>query len=329
MMDTIERVLETHWGLRPPIQPEQLTTGTNNQSWLVSVGGESYVLKRYLNADAASRLGFEQALLRSLAQANLPFAVPASVPDAMGESIVRGSAGEHLVLTRRIPGEPGWRGDLALTVRAGRALAVLDRALARIELPPGLPVPEAYPHLDVSDARIARGLDVDRPLASEIGAILRRAERQLEAATAGWPTQVIHLDFFPPNVLVHDGEVTGVIDFEFAGSGHVAMDFAIGLVSFGTDRGAFAPHLDRMETFAAGYFDNWTLSPEELSAIPVLLLFREAGSFAHWLGRMEDGLTGPDDLRERGQRLLDLDAWLTAHGAAPVDVLHRLRNRHR
>jgi len=320
----IERLLETHWGLHPPLQLEPLSTGFNNASWFVTSGDGEYVLKRSLNIDAGSRVGFEHALLRALAQANLPFAVPAPVPTKTGEMRADVPEGGAFSLTHRIPGKPGWRGDPTLARRAGHALAILDRALASVELPTGPQVPEAYPSLDVSDARIARGLDVDRVLAREIGEILGRAERQLASTTTGWPTQVIHTDFFPTNVLVDHGTVAGVIDFEFAGSGHLAMDFAIGLVAFGTNRGEFVPHVDLMEAFAAGYLGTASLSPGELAAIPHLILMREAGSFAHWFGRMESGLATRDDLRERGQRLLDLDRWLSANRDDLVAQLGRV-----
>ena len=57
-----------------------------------------------------------------------------------------------------------------------------------------------------------------------------------EGQTAGWPTQVIHTDYYPANVLVAGDAVSGILDFEYAGRGHRAMDVAIGLAAFSNKR---------------------------------------------------------------------------------------------
>jgi homoserine kinase type II len=147
-------------------------------------------------------------------------------------------------------------------------------------------------------------------------------------ATAGWPRQVIHCDFFPSNVLIEEGAVSGVLDFEFAGLGERAMDFAIGLVafSFRTWEAGWRNGPDGLsvDAFAGAYLATLPLATHELAAVPDLILMREAGSFVHWLGRLGRGLTTREDIEGRAERLLDLDAWLATNGDDLLDLLSRI-----
>jgi homoserine kinase type II len=308
-----------------------VTTGLNNQTHVVRCSdGNIFFLKHYLNVDAESRVGFEQALLQALAQSNLPFAVPAPVSTVTGEAIARVPDGGALSLTPRISGRPGWRGDPALALGAGHALALLDIAMAQIQFNTIIETPSTFGALDsghpeIPDlARATHATFHDLEMATAIEATLARAERRWRKFTAGWPTQIIHADYFPPNVLVTDGQVSGIIDFEFAGSSHRAMDFALGLVAFGAPHTEFVPMWEGMEAFATGYLQTNSISDEERATMPDLILMREASSFVHWLGRMNQGLVSRDELRRRGRRLLDVNDWLAMNGRDLVSRLARV-----
>ena len=327
----IEQLLQTHWRLQPPFQIEQVTTGLNNQTHLVRCSdGNIFFLKHYQNVDAGSRVGFEHKLLQELSQSNLPFAVPAPVSTVTGEAIARVPDGGAQSLTRRISGRPGWRGDPALALGAGHALALLDIAMAQMEFDTIIEIPSTFGalvsgHPAIPDlARATHAAFHDLEMATAIDATLASAERRWRISTAGWPTQIIHADYFPPNVLVTDGEVSGVIDFEFAGTSHRAMDFAIGLVAFGAPHKEFVPMWEGMEAFATGYLPTNPISDEERATMPDLILMREASSFVHWLGRMNQGLVSRDELRRRGRRLLDVDDWLDTNGRDLVARLARV-----
>ena len=203
--------------------------------------------------------------------------------------------------------------------------------MARMEFDVAIEIPTSLGalvdgHLAIPDLdRAIRALFGNLEMATTVRRTLVRAEKRWRSVTAGWRTQVIHTDFFPPNVLVVDGEVSGVIDFEFAGTSHRAMDFATGLVAFGAPRREFVPRWgESMEAFAAGYLSANPISDEERASIPDLILMREASSFVHWLGRMEQGLVSSDELQRRGQRLLDVNDWLATNGGDLVQGLARI-----
>jgi Ser/Thr protein kinase RdoA (MazF antagonist) len=164
----------------------------------------------------------------------------------------------------------------------------------------------------------------DLEMTTAIDATLASAERRWRISTAAWPTQFIHADYFSPNVLVTDGQVAGIIDFEFAGISHRAMDFAIGLVAFGAPHNEFVPMWEGMEASATGYLQTNPISDEERATMPDLILIREASSFVHWLGRMNQGLVSRDELRRRGRRLLDVEDWLAMNGRDLVARLARV-----
>jgi homoserine kinase type II len=323
----------SHWPLESPVNIRPVGSGVNNLSHLITSGAESFILKQYLNADMAVRVAFEHALLAALARRGLPFAVPVPVRARDGRSVVEVEGGRY-ALFPAIPGRPAERGDAAIAARCGAALAALDIALAQVTRDLGSPVPNAYGRLSAEhptvpdlSAAVATAFP-EKKAAQSLMSVLARAERAWMDATAGWPRQVIHCDFFPSNVLIEEGAVSGVLDFEFAGLGERAMDLAIGLVAFssrtweaGWRNGPDWPLLD---AFAGAYLATLTLTERELAAMPDLILMREAGSFVHWLGRLGQGLTTREDIEGRAERLHALNGWLNVHREDLVGCLNRV-----
>jgi homoserine kinase type II len=330
--------IATHWQLTPPVRLEPIAAGMNNRSWLVRSGSGIYVLKWYRNMQEADRLRFEHALLGALAAAELPFAVPSPLPARSGDTSIRietGSGPARTVLSRHIPGRAAAFGSIEETGRCGAALASLDKALATIELDPGIPVPTAFDALGtihplVPDpvAAIER-LPGDSALRAALVTAVPGAEQRWREHRANWATQLIHGDYYPSNTLVHGGEVSGIVDFEYSSMGYRAMDFAVGLAAFSTRSWEEGCAWPLVSAFAEGYLSQTPLSEPEIMAIPSIMRLREAVSFIHWQGRMEQGLTPLDDIHDRGRRLLSLRRWLERHQDELVDRIIRLRpSRH-
>jgi homoserine kinase type II len=329
----IESVLRREWVLAHPVSLEPMTNGTNNQSFLVTTGQGRFVLKRYRNAGRVDRRRFERRLLDELAHADLPFAVPSIIPTVTGEAsaqVTRDDATYYLALFRHLPGSPPQREDSEVASSCGAALAMLDRALAAIPVGQSGTRPvifgdlaEVHPAVPYPISTIERVIS-NRELAVSIGRILAHAEDGWTHCTADWRLQMIYGDFYPANVLMTEGRVTGILDFEFAGPGHRAMDFAIGLGAFSTREWREGCSWRVLEAFATGYLWELPLSLDELAATPAMLLMREATSFVHWLGRRAEGLTTLADVHDRAARLLSVSAWLDAHQADLVDRLGRL-----
>lgn len=333
MSDITRYDVERQWPLVPPVRLEPVAAGTNNRSFIVTTGAARYFLKTYRNMAASDRIRFEHELLRSLDGMHLPFAVPVPIASRSGETMVQIGTSEqswHASMSVVIPGRVAGFGDEAVASRGGDALAVLTGAFGAVRISPDMTMPDTYGDLNAVHPLILHPVDAirdrveDVAVADELTEVVSAVMEDWDRRTTSWTTQIIHSDFYPANVMMEDDRVTGVLDFEFAGLGYRTMDFAIGLGAFGLktlDNGVVWP---LVEAFAGGYLRRQPLSEQELMAVPVMQRMRELTSFVHWLGRMEQELTSPDDIRDRAQRLLALGRWLDRHTVQLVDRLRAI-----
>lgn len=286
--------------------------GLNNASWSVDSARGRHVLRVYSQA-SADDVAYEHGLLRRLRDANLPFATPRPVSGPSGRTweIVGTPDGPRMTaLFERIEGEHIDDADAAGVEAAGTAFATLDRAL--VALSNGT---RSW------DARITsvHPLVTDLSELDELGErgadFLRRMARAPSALRASLrPRQVIHGDFAFGNVLLRDGRVNGILDFEFGLLDARAAELATALrlvISKGTRDLLWRPLL-------RGYLTALPLNDDEISALPMLAAQHEAVVVAWWLGRYRAGLADRDSLDEHVERALANETWLGAHSAEIV-----------
>lgn len=124
----------------------------------------------------------------------------------------------------------------------------------------------------------------------ESAAMLAVLAAEIDRLRRDWPHDLpsgpIHADMFPDNVLFHDGEVSGVIDYYFACNDAFAYDLAVTINAWGfTPSGAPDPVLSA--ALIEGYESVRRLSREEIAAMPLLA----AGSAVRFsLSRLHDQL---------------------------------------
>jgi homoserine kinase type II len=324
-VDGIAQILSA-WPVGPALSTTRMDTGSNNQNWALRTDEGEFCLRVYQNQGAEEHLVYEHQLLQALDQVGLPFAVPVPISTANGETSVLTPNGTATV-ARRISGEHPQKSDLEQVRAAGRGLAALDRALTQVSLPVAVAV---FGDLSTAHPAVA-GPDEVIALLKPVGADRRRFEEAVGASEGAWPglvaalpTQVIHADYCRPNVLMVDGAVSGVLDFEFSGPDLRVMDLAVGLWQFclrdqiGQDETAAKA---RTSAFFAGYSEVLTLSEPELAAIPACLVRRQLVGGLHWLGRWKIGLSSEDEARERLTSLSDLVEWLDQGGSEVLGLL--------
>jgi homoserine kinase type II len=301
-----------------PITPTAMTRtahGLNNDTFFVAAREGDFVLRVYRNTADASRVRDEHELLARLSLQELPFAVPAPVRTREGDTlaVLETSEGPRLAtLFHRIPG-----GTASMTARdarlAGRALAQLDAALARLDLPVRAPaslrdvhplVPDPLAALDDLDLGAHRARIVD---------LFERLGATHEALVTSLPRQIVHGDFAFINVLINDGVVTGMLDFEFAGPDVRAADLAYAIY-ITVVRAAPGERWPLIDALASGYRRALPLDPAEAAAVPELLLRRSAFGIVHWIGRWRSGLCGPEEPLARVERNALLSEWLAVDG---------------
>lgn len=299
------------WGIRDAtVTPT--TWGLNNRSWFVDSPAGRHVLRVYSVASPAD-VSSEHELLRELASARLPFATPRAAPALDGSTVVLidAPAGPRAAaLYERIDGDHLDDEDVGGVEAAGTAFAELDHALAtlRTERP-------------ILDARLAAvhplvpHLDRLEELGSDAASFVRRmAGTPSELRGSLQPRQLIHNDFAFGNVLLKDGRVVGVLDFEFATHEARGAELAIALrlVLSKSSR-------DRIwQPLLRGYLSRVPLTHAEIAALPALALHHEAVVLVWWLGRYRSGNADRRSLDEHIARALALEPWLAANGREVV-----------
>ena len=296
------------WNLPPPTDVRQPERGTNNVVRIIHVDGSAYVLRIHQNA-SATQVAAERRLLTALTDARLSFEVPISMLTTDGQPTVVTPDG-LASLTPWIPGDHPPRDRHGLQL-AGSALGELDAALA--ELPADLapidwssrPLSAIHPHVPNLDA-----------LATELGQALPTepsarwfAERapEIEAEIARWyavlPRQIIHGDYALGNVLMNDGRVTGVLDFEIAGIDMRLTDLVAALTQSTDDLAS-----DQVSAFQRGYETHVQLSDAERHSLPTLIRYRTLGSIVWRAGRWRAGHATLDEVADRLRDGMSIDS---------------------
>jgi homoserine kinase type II len=302
------------WRLPRPRVLERAEGGYQNATLFVSCAAGEFVLRVYTNVADPAHQRFEHELLRKLAGAELPFAVPRPLPSDDGDTL-RVVAGRLAALFARIPGDPLPKDGGSALRPAAAAVARLDVALERLEgfatRPPAFDGDLRHVHPlvdDFADAVSESGLDAAHR--TELRAALENTSLLAAPLYASLPQQITYGDFAFGNTLVREGAVTGLLDFEHAGLDVRAMDLAVGLYRFPAHDDA----LGQCELFGQAYSSVLALDPAEVLALPALLNVRAGVSFAHWVGRMRAGLSGIDEVRPRAGRALFTAQWVAQNG---------------
>lgn len=304
------------WPIAPRATPRRAPHGMNNDSYFITAREGEFVARVYRNTADSARVRDEHDLLARLAAQELPFAIPAPLRTESGDTlaVLESAEGPRLAaLFPRIPGEPS-SPDTSSARLAGRALAQLDGALGRLDLPVPPPPTLRDVHALVPDPAAAlEDLELgDRgPL---IRTMLERVEAGHDLLAASLPRQIVYGDFAFPNVLVERGRVTGMLDFEFAGADIRAADLACAMYVT-VVRGDTARRWPLLEALTAGYRRSLPLDPLEVAAIPDLMLRRAAFGLVHWIGRWRQGIAPRDEPVERVERSTRFAQWLDGNAA--------------
>ena len=302
-----------------PIAPRALRRtehGLNNESYFVDAAEGQFVARVYRNTADPSRVRDEHDLLGRLALQELPFQVPMPMKTAGGDTlaVLETSDGPRLAaMFARIPGESAAL-DVPNARLAGRALAQLDLALGRLDLPVRPPATIRDVHPLVPDPFEAiDDLDLGAR-ANRVRELVDQVEATHDAIAGSLPRQIVHGDFAFINVLVEDGKVTGVLDFEFAGPDLRAADLACAMYITAV-RGDDELRWRLLDALAAGYRRSLALDPLEAAAVPDLMRRRSAFGLIHWIGRYRQGIAPKQEPLDRVGRAVMLADWLDENAA--------------
>ncbi|MGN6359657.1 MAG: phosphotransferase enzyme family protein [Thermomicrobiales bacterium] len=247
--------------------------GRLNQHWLVDVGGERLVLRRW--ATLAGDVAYELQLLDRVAALGWPVAPAVAEPVELDGHLW----GLFPFLTGELPPTP--RGSPTEQRARGRLLAAFHADLARLDdlgQRPGWRRCETI----LADPALDRVLAEREQAYPEEIRLLRWHLDRARARLAGLcpqerPGQLIHGDFSVWNLRYQDGQLSGILDFELAHWDHRIADFALSW------RGKY-------DTVVQGYTEVTPLEPEEWELLTPM--------WWAWLieGACRDLAAGPCDL---------------------------------
>jgi homoserine kinase type II len=311
------------WPLAGPPAVRPVTSGTNNRTVRIETPGGAYLLRVYRNTRDSARVRYEHAVLLALQDAGLSFRVPAPLPsgDGTGPTLIETADGSLAALFPELPGAAPDRTDPAHLAACGAALAELHAALRRQNVAPP-PAAATYGDLDrihplVPDPwRLPETLPLDGAGRARLTALLDSLQRAVPGLYATLPGQLCHNDYGPGNTLQIGGRTSAVLDFEFAAPDLRAIDVATGWYWSAGPLWGTGRELPAVRAFLAGYTAGARLTAAEGAATSWLARLQRAVALIHRAGRERAGLATAAEVAEQARRLLDLDRWLEANGAA-------------
>lgn len=318
------------WQVDEPWTIQPAVTGGNNLSYPVSVPDARYLLRIYHNTADIIRVRYEHEVLTQLQASGLSFSVPAPIPALTGSTIIQfkdGGAEKLAALFPFIPGQHPDGHDLTQFHTCGAALAELDQAFSRlnIQAPPSIFPPFGYfsqLHPAVTNPlEIVEHLPLELSQRARLTHILGSLEAGVHGLYSALPRQIVHRDFDASNVLMQDGRVNGVLDFEFVGPDLRGIDLARSLALFTSSPWSNPDGWQWVAEFSGGYRSRLALTPDEIDAIPDMIRLYRVMSLVHREGRRRQGLCSMEDVVARARALLCGDEWLTQHHGRLIATL--------
>src|SRR6266581_4289251 len=199
------------WGIEP-IEIEEIEEGSENQNLLVVAPAGRFVIRRYSFRNPED-IPFELEVLRAGASRGFPVAKP--VPDLRG-GYLHMLGDLPAVLFEYVEGEhpePGSRTDRS---RIGTWLGEFHGATAGIR--PG----SCKPYDDFTELRRAADLRsaFDRQgyadFLADLDAFNQNYLPGLQAVWPNLPQGIVHSDFYAGNLLVREGRLVALLDFDTA-----------------------------------------------------------------------------------------------------------------
>lgn len=301
--------------------------GYNNHLFRVDIAGKpEYVLRVYGNHSNPRLIEHELSVTLQLQRHKLPFTVPAPEFTRRGEmcaTVNTDSGMKLMVLLPFLQGSNPVTSNLAQARNVGEAIALLLKALKKVETR-GLRLPPPYIELErvhplVPEPLMALdelGSLVDKTTRFQINDIL---DRVMSEAAGHWKklgTQLTHGDVIPGNILVQGDRVSAILDFENCALNPRAMDLAGALDTWLWDALGRDTLWERYDALGKGFSSVNKLSRDEIDALPMLILLRNANVLMHLIGRYAGGLSPFIDVESWLETLIEIDEWLTDNGDA-------------
>ena len=264
--------------LDAPRSVRGITSGIENTNYFVDTDGDSYVLTLFERL-TSDQLPFYLHFMKHLAARGMP--VPDPVADAHG-AILHSLRERPAVVVNHLPGASEAEPTAVHCSSVGEFLA-------RLHL-----VGSDYPRQQANP----RGLQWWNEVVPVLGRCASADQRALLTSELVFQNQValcsgyaqlprgpVHADLFRDNVLFEGGQLSGVLDFYFAGCDAFLFDIAVSLNDWCVDGVDGCDDVVRTAALLGAYQSVRELTPSERMLLPAM---RRAAAFRFWLSRLWD-----------------------------------------
>lgn len=250
------------YDLGAPTAFKGIAEGVSNSNFLLETEKGRFILTIFEKRTDTTQLPFFVGMMRHLALKGFPAPLPVAARD--GEAL-RTIGGKRMLIVTFLQGLSPRRPSAAQCRSLGAALARFHGVLADFGM------------TRANDLSISAwsGMFEGRKLAADalspgLGGLIEGDIGWLQANWPdGLPTGAIHADLFPDNTFFLGDDLTGVFDFYFACTDHLAYDLAVCLNAWAFEpRGEF--NITKGRAIIAGYESVRPLTAEERAALPAL-----------------------------------------------------------
>lgn len=255
-------------------EAHRLPGGYSNENWRVRAPAAAVVVRRYgrLHVSRAA-LVFEHAIAEHIA-ARIP-EVAAPLRDAAGATLLLDD-GAYVAVLPWIDGTTGSRDPLTAAA-AARALARFHVAGRDLHVAGGMRTTRflgivpwlvaRFKRFAAAESRVARALPWDELIVALAASIARAAPR-----AARLPNAIVHGDPNPGNVVVRDGAVRALIDYDFVHESERVYDLGAFVDEFARVDDDAALTLDAIAPLVAAYDAHAPLTADERVLLPDAML---------------------------------------------------------
>ncbi len=306
------------WDLPAPWQIEPMSGSAHNHLALIVAANQQHAVLCTYSNDAPASFGYMQAVLQALTAQKLPFALPLPLHTHSGASLYRHDDGYRTWVMTMLPwfsGDHPTVDDGDACFHAGRVHAQLLTALESVTVsesspPPYMTLNRVHPYI-IDPLAALRVAPLQNDQIKQLARIVETLQAELPAYYAELPRQIIHGDFVPSNVLVNQGMVSAVLDFELCRSDVRVLDVALAMLAWG----GFGDTYDEaaMLRFGQGFAQISTLADAEIAAIPTMMRLAHVIRLLSALGRFQQGFERSVVVERAAMSLLTLDTWLQGY----------------
>lgn len=255
------------------LQLEPIHAGVSNSNFYLQTEAGEWVLTLYENQELTS-LHYLLNLQAHLHRKGILVARPQT--NRHGH-FLKYLKNKPAALIQRLPGESCAEPDLGICQQIGRELARLH--LAAVDFDERRTNPRGPLWWLNSYQRLKPRLKRD-----EIQIIEHELHELAGFKARGLPRGAIHADLFRDNVLTREGQLQGIIDFDFACNEVLLFDLAVSINDWCINSDGELDRL-RMRELIAAYNEQRPLLQAEHQALPIML---RAAALRFWLSRLLD-----------------------------------------